>query len=64
MERHAFRADGIDMTLCGLSMDGDDGEKSCDLPVCAVKGEQVDCKDCQRVISHCQSRFTASWRVR
>lgn len=63
--KHGSRSHGPDLTLCGLSLDRDDpGDGSAPVPETATLNETVTCKDCQRIISHCQVHFTVAYRVR
>jgi hypothetical protein len=42
-----------DYTICGLSLDGDDGDG--DSGLVKVEWKKVTCKDCLTFINHCKS---------
>jgi len=46
---HCDRAHGSDFTLCGFTLDGDQGE------ITETSGSRIDCPDCLAVIRFCRS---------
>jgi hypothetical protein len=46
---HCGPADGNDFTLCGFTLDGDQGE------IPEWEGSRIDCPQCLAVIRFCQS---------
>lgn len=48
---HASRGDGYDVTLCGLALEGEEGDWS---PAEDIKGK-INCEDCFKMIKYCKS---------
>lgn len=51
---HCEASDGIDYTLCGFSLDGDQGE------IIPGMVDKITCKSCIGIIKFCQSISTRS----
>ena len=54
---HATAANGDDRTLCGLALEGENGDD-----VAASMRGKISCDDCARIITHCQVMGN-SWRA-